>query len=59
MIRNPPNGFLMQEMQVRYPGWEETPGEETATPLQDPCLGSPVDRGAWRAALRGVARSRM
>ena len=27
-------------------------------PLQYSCLESPVDRGAWRAAVRGVAQSR-
>ena len=26
-------------------------------PLQNPCLGNPMDRGAWRAALQWVAKS--
>ena len=30
-----------------------------ATPLQHPCLENPVDGGAWRAAVRGVAQSHM
>ena len=43
VIRYPPKGFLMQESQVRYPGQEETPGKETATPLQYSCLENPMD----------------
>ena len=35
-----------------------TPGGGSGTPLQYPCLGNPVDRGAWRATLHGVARVR-
>ena len=27
------------------------------SPLQYPCLQNPVDRGAWRATVRGVAQS--
>ena len=26
--------------------------------LQDPCLGNPMDRGAWQATVHGVARVR-
>ena len=26
-------------------------------PLQDSCLGNPMDRGAWRAMVHGVAKS--
>ena len=28
------------------------------SPLQDSCLGNSMDRGAWRAAVHGVAKSR-
>ena len=34
-----------------------SPGEGNGTPLQYSCLGSPMDRGAWRAAVHGVAES--
>ena len=27
-------------------------------PLQDSCLENPMDRGAWRATVRGVSKSR-
>ena len=33
-------------------------GEGNGTPLQYSCLESPMDGGAWQAAVHGVARSR-
>ena len=33
-------------------------GEGNGTPLQYSCLANPMDRGAWWAAVHGVARSR-
>ena len=33
-------------------------GEGNGTPLQYSCLENPMDRGAWRAAAHGVAKSR-
>ena len=30
-------------------------GEGNSTPLQYSCLENPVDRGAWKAAVHGVA----
>jgi len=32
-------------------------GESNGTPLQYACLENPMDGGAWRAAVHGVARS--
>ena len=32
-------------------------GEGNGTPLQYSCLGNPIDRGAWSAAVHGVAKS--
>ena len=29
------------------------------SPLQYSCLENPMDRGAWRAAVQGVAKSQM
>ena len=40
------------------PGWGRSPGERNGYPLQDSCLESPMDRGAWRAAVQGVTKSR-
>ena len=33
-------------------------GEGNGNPLQYPCLENPVDRGVWKAAVRGVERVR-
>ena len=35
-----------------------SPGERNGNPLQYSCLGNPMDRGAWRATVHGVAKSR-
>ena len=34
-------------------------GEGNGTPLQYSCLANPMDRGAWWAAVHGVAKSRI
>ena len=41
------------------PGLGRSPGEGNGypLPLQYSCLGNPLDRGAWRTAAHGVARS--
>ena len=36
----------------------ESSGEGNGTPLQYSCLENPMDRGAWRAAVHGVTKSR-
>ena len=38
------------------PGLGRYPGERNGNPLQDSCLENPMDRGAWRATVHGVAR---
>ena len=38
------------------PGSGRSPGEENGNLLQYPCLGNPKDRGAWPAAVYGVAK---
>ena len=39
------------------PGSERSPGGGNGNPLQYSCLGNPLDRGAWWAAVCGVAES--
>ena len=39
------------------PGSGRCPGEGRGTPLQYSCLGNPMDRGGWRAAVHGDAQS--
>ena len=34
---------------------EDPPGEGNGNPLQYSCLGNPMDGGAWRATMHGVA----
>ena len=42
------------ELEPDYPG---SPGEGNGKPLQYPCLENPMDGGAWKAAVHGVAKS--
>ena len=39
------------------PGSGRSPGEGNGNPLQYSCLENPMDRGAWRATVHGVAKS--
>ena len=38
------------------PGSGRSPGEGNGHPLQDSCLGDPMDRRAWRATVPGIAK---
>ena len=44
-------------MQILIPGWGRSPGKGKDYPLQCSCLENPRDRGAWWAAVYGVAQS--
>ena len=39
------------------PGSGRSPGGGHGNPLWYSCLENPMDRGAWRAAVRGVSKS--
>ena len=39
------------------PGWRRSPGGGNGNPLQYSCLKNSTDRGAWWAAVHGVAES--
>ena len=39
------------------PGSGRSPGEENGKPLEHSCLENPMDRGAWRAVVHGIAES--
>ena len=41
-----------------YTHLQPFPGEGSGTPLQYACLENPMDRGAWKAAVHGVAEGR-
>ena len=52
MVKNPPaNAGDVGSS----PGSGRSPGERNGNPLQCSCLGNPMDRGAWRAAVHGVS----
>ena len=60
--------LLIQALRVESPDQQErhwfahfgdTDGERTGNPLQYSCLENSVDRGAWWAAVHGVAQSWM
>ena len=38
------------------PGSGRSPREGNGNPLQYPCLGNPMDKGAWLATVHGVAK---
>ena len=40
------------------PALGRSPGEGNSNPFQYSCLENPMDRGAWRATVHGVAKSR-
>ena len=54
MVKNLP---AMQETQVQSVDQEGTLEKRMATPIQYPHLENPMDRGALRATVHGVAKS--
>ena len=55
MVKNPPANAGDAGS---IPESERSPGEGNGNPLQYSCLGNPLDRGAWRAAVHGVTKNR-
>ena len=48
-----------QSRRWRFHPWVgKIPWGGNGSPLQYPCLGNPIDRGAWRATVYGVSQSR-
>ena len=41
------------------PGLGRSPGEGCGNPLQYSCLENSIDRGAWRAIVHWIAKSRI
>ena len=54
MVKNPP---ASRETWVPSLGWEDPLEEGTATHLNILAWRIPMDRGAWRATVRGVTKS--
>ena len=51
LVKHPP---AMQETRVQSLCWEDPLEKEMSTPLQNSCLGNPMDKGAWQATAHGV-----
>ena len=54
MVKNPP---AMRETWVRSLGWEDSLEEGLATHSRILTWRIPMDRGAWRVTVHGVAKS--
>ena len=60
MVKNPPTnaGNSRDVGDVgSVPGLGRSPGGGNGNPFQYSCLENPMDRGAWRATVHGVAKS--
>ena len=57
VVKNPPANPATARDTGSIPGLGKSPGEENGNPLQYSCLGNPMDRGAWRATVHGVAKN--
>ena len=58
MVKNPPANGGDKRNRGSVPGSGRSPGGGNGNPLQYSCLENSIDRGAWRAAVHGVAKSR-
>ena len=56
-VKNLPAMQEIQEIMSLIPGSGRSPGGENGNPLQYSCLKNPMDRGSWRATVRGAAKS--
>ena len=57
VVQNPPTNAGDIRNVGSIPGSVIFPGGGHGSPLQYPCLENPMDRGAWRATVHGVATS--
>ena len=53
VVKNSP---AMQEIWFLSLYWEDSLEKGNGNPLQYSCLGNPMDRGAWQATVRGMAK---
>ena len=58
MVKNPPANAGDTGEGGLIPGLGRSPEEGNGNPLQYSCLENLTDRGAWRAMVHGVAKSR-
>ena len=55
-VRNPPADAGDVRDMGSIPGLGRFPGGGNGNPFQYPCLENPMDRGAWRATVHGIAK---
>ena len=61
-VRGFPGGPVVKNLPANagdvslIPGSGRTPGGGNGNPLQDSCLGNPIERAAWRVTVHGVAK---
>ena len=58
VVKSPPATAGDPRTLGSVPGSGRSPGGGHGSPLQYSCLEDPKDRGAWRAAVHGVAKNR-
>ena len=58
MVKNPPANAGDIRDAGSIPGSGRSPGGGHGHPLQYSCLENPMDRGAWRAIVHRIAKSR-
>ena len=57
VVKNLPGSAVGIRDAGSIPGWESCPGGGNGNPLQNSCLGNPMDRGAQRVTVREMAKS--
>ena len=57
VVKNPPVNAGDARDTGSILGLGRSPGGGHSNPLQHSCLENPMDRGAWQAAIHGVARA--
>ena len=58
VVKNLPSSARDIRDKGLIPGLGRSPGGGHGNPLQYPCLKNPMDRGAWRATVHRVTKSR-
>ena len=56
VVKNPPANTGDARDVDSIPGLGRSPGEGNGNPLQNSCLGNPLDKGAWWATVHGVTK---
>ena len=57
VVKNPPANAGDERDVSSITGLARSPEGGHSNPLQCSCLGNPMDRGSWQAAVHGVAQT--